>query len=100
MLNDLEFMQEPLAQIQASASSGTMMQELLAQIEDMAQVIATSQHMDMDEVVAQYALRGYDQPIGVSDYQLSKALPENLKSTLPNVEEMEEELTLLFENNK
>ena len=53
-----------------------------------------------DEVVAQYALRGYDQPIGVSDYQLSKALPENLKSTLPNVEEMEEELTLLFENNK
>ena len=26
-----------------------------------------------DEVVAQYALAGYDQPIGISDYQLSKA---------------------------
>ena len=26
-----------------------------------------------DEVVAQYALTGYDQPIGISDYQLSKS---------------------------
>ena len=33
-----------------------------------------------DKVVAQYALSGYDQPIGVSDYQLSKAIPVNLKS--------------------
>ena len=36
-----------------------------------------------DEIVAQYALTGYDQPIGISDYQLSKAIPENLKSALP-----------------
>ncbi|WP_288912521.1 PDDEXK nuclease domain-containing protein, partial [uncultured Bacteroides sp.] len=46
-----------------------------------------------DEVVAQYALTGYDQPIGISDYQLSKAIPENLKSILPSIEEVEEELT-------
>ena len=46
-----------------------------------------------DEVVAQYALTGYDQPIGISDYQLSKAIPENLKSALPSIEEVEEELT-------
>ena len=46
-----------------------------------------------DKVVAQYALSGYDQPIGVSDYQLSKAIPENLKSALPTVEEVEEELS-------
>ena len=45
-----------------------------------------------DKVVAQYALSGYDQPIGVSDYQLSKAIPDNLKSALPTVEEVEEEL--------
>ena len=45
-----------------------------------------------DEVVAQYALTGYDQPIGISDYQLSKAIPEKLKSALPSVEEVEEEL--------
>ena len=36
-----------------------------------------------DKVVAQYALSGYDQPIGISDYQLTKALPDNLKSTQP-----------------
>ena len=36
-----------------------------------------------DKVVAQYALSGYDQPIGVSDYQLTKAIPDNLKSTQP-----------------
>ena len=49
-----------------------------------------------DKVVAQYALSGYDQPIGVSDYQLSKAIPENLKSTLPTVAEVEEELNRIM----
>ena len=52
-----------------------------------------------DEVVAQYALTGYDQPIGISDYQLSKAVPENLKSALPSIEEVEEELTSFFEKD-
>ena len=50
-----------------------------------------------DKVVAQYALSGYDQPIGVSDYQLTKTIPENLKSALPTVEEVEEELTKIVE---
>ena len=50
-----------------------------------------------DKVVAQYALSGYDQPIGVSDYQLSKAIPDNLKSALPTVEEVEEELSKMIE---
>ena len=50
-----------------------------------------------DKVVAQYALSGYEQPIGVSDYQLSKAIPENLKAALPSIEEVEEELTRLIE---
>ena len=45
-----------------------------------------------DKVVAQYALSGYDQPIGVSNYQLTKAIPENLKSALPTVAEVEEEI--------
>ena len=52
-----------------------------------------------DEVVAQYALTGYDQPIGISDYQLSKAIPENLKSALPSVEEVEEELTSFLDKD-
>ena len=53
-----------------------------------------------DEVVAQYALSGYDQPIGISDYQLSKAIPENLKSVLPSIEEVEEELTSFLDKDK
>ena len=52
-----------------------------------------------DKVVAQYALSGYDQPIGVSDYQLSKAIPDKLKSALPTVEEVEEELIRVIGNN-
>jgi len=53
-----------------------------------------------DEIVAQYALTGYDQPIGISDYQLSKAVPENLKSALPSIEQVEEELTMFLDNEK
>ena len=52
-----------------------------------------------DEIVAQYALTGYDQPIGISDYQLSKAIPENLKSALPSVEEVEEELASFLDKD-
>ena len=50
-----------------------------------------------DKVVAQYALSGYDQPIGVSDYQLSKAILDNLKSALPTVEEVEEALSRIID---
>lgn len=53
-----------------------------------------------DEVMAQYALSGYNQPIGVSDYQLSKAIPEELKSALPTIEEVEEELSHLLGEDK
>ena len=51
-----------------------------------------------DKVVAQYALSGYDQPIGASDYQLSRAISDNLRSTLPSIEEGEEELRRLIDN--
>jgi predicted nuclease of restriction endonuclease-like (RecB) superfamily len=45
-----------------------------------------------DDVLAQYALESSSQPIGISEYQLSKLLPENFKSALPSVEEIEENL--------
>ena len=51
-----------------------------------------------DRVVAQYALSGYNQPIGVSEYQLAKAIPENLKSALPTIEEVEDELSKISKN--
>lgn len=48
---------------------------------------------DRNRVVAEYALRDMDKPIGVSEYELTRALPASLKSVLPTVEEIEAELT-------
>jgi len=45
-----------------------------------------------DKIEAEYALRGISQPIGVAEYQLCKAVPENLKSQLPTIQDIEEEL--------
>lgn len=45
-----------------------------------------------DNIEVQYSLEITNQPIGISEYQLSKLLPDNLKSSLPSVEELEEEL--------
>jgi len=44
-----------------------------------------------NEVIAEYALKGYNNAIGISDYQISKAIPEELKSLLPQVEDIENE---------
>ena len=41
----------------------------------------------------EYTLRDIHKPIGISAYELTRALPENLKSSLPTVEEIEAELT-------
>jgi predicted nuclease of restriction endonuclease-like (RecB) superfamily len=45
-----------------------------------------------NRVLAEYALRGIDKPIGVADYELTRALPESLQSTLPTIEDIEAEL--------
>lgn len=45
-----------------------------------------------NSVVAEYALKGIHQPIGVSEYELTKLFPEELKSSLPTIEEIENEL--------
>jgi hypothetical protein len=44
------------------------------------------------KIVAEYALRGMSQPIGIAEYELSKAVPDNLKPNLPTIEQIEEEL--------
>lgn len=46
-----------------------------------------------DNVLAEYALTGIDKPIGVSSYELTRALPASLQSALPTVEEIEAELS-------
>lgn len=45
-----------------------------------------------DRILAEYTLRDIHKPIGISEYELTRALPENLKSSLPTVEEIEAEL--------
>ena len=45
-----------------------------------------------DNVVAEYALESSREPIGISEYNLSKLLPKNYKSSLPSIEEIEEKL--------
>lgn len=45
-----------------------------------------------DRVIAEYALRTVNSPIGISEYELSKALPEKLSDILPTTEEIETEL--------
>lgn len=42
--------------------------------------------------VAEYALKGINQPIGVSEYELTKHFPKDFKGSLPTIEEIEAEL--------
>jgi len=45
-----------------------------------------------ESVEVEYALRGIAKPIGVSEFTFAAALPENLKSSIPTVEEFEQEI--------
>jgi len=42
-----------------------------------------------DKIFAEYTLRDIQKPIGISDYELTRALPENYKGSLPSIEEIE-----------
>lgn len=42
--------------------------------------------------IVEYSLRDMNKPIGVSTYQLRKALPEKLQASLPTIEQLEAEL--------
>ena len=45
-----------------------------------------------DRVLAEYALRGIDKPMGIASYELMRALPAALESALPSIESLEAEL--------
>lgn len=47
---------------------------------------------DRNHIIAEYALRDVNKPIGISAYELTRALPVELRSALPTVEEIEDEL--------
>lgn len=46
-----------------------------------------------NKVVAEYALRDSNRPIGVAEYQLVEALPADLQTSLPNIEAIEQALS-------
>ena len=48
-----------------------------------------------NKVIAEYCLKGYNNPIGIAEWeqQITKSLPENLKSKLPSIEDIEKELS-------
>jgi predicted nuclease of restriction endonuclease-like (RecB) superfamily len=45
------------------------------------------------KLIVEYALRNTATPIGVSEYQFTRAIPAELKSSLPTIEELEKELS-------
>ena len=47
---------------------------------------------EKNRLVAEYALSGIERPIGVANYELVRALPEPLDTSLPSIEEIEAEL--------
>jgi predicted nuclease of restriction endonuclease-like (RecB) superfamily len=51
------------------------------------------------KIMAEYALKGIEKPIGVSEYHLTKAIPEKLKGSLPTIEEIEAEFNEISDKN-
>ena len=47
-----------------------------------------------NKAVVEYSLAGYQNPIGVAEWknQIANALPEELRSSLPSIKEIEREL--------
>ncbi|MBM4310635.1 MAG: DUF1016 domain-containing protein [Deltaproteobacteria bacterium] len=45
-----------------------------------------------NKVVAEYALHDHSKPIGIAQYQLTQCMPEELKTSLPSIEQIEKEL--------
>jgi hypothetical protein len=54
---------------------------------------------EKNSIEAEFALRDMTKPIGVSEYIIAENLPENLKSSLPTIEEIENELKISTEIN-
>jgi predicted nuclease of restriction endonuclease-like (RecB) superfamily len=52
---------------------------------------------DKNNIEVEFALRDMNKPMGVSEYTLVEALPDNLKGAMPTVEEIEHDLQQLQE---
>lgn len=45
-----------------------------------------------DNVLAQYATSAVNIPVGISEYELNNLIPDDYKSSMPTIEEIEREL--------
>ena len=50
------------------------------------------------EIIAEYALRGMTQPIGIAEYEINNAIPKEIKTELPTIEEIELATTKAIRN--
>jgi len=46
-----------------------------------------------NNILAEYALRDMTKPIGIAEYRLEDSLPDDIKTSLPTIEELESELS-------
>lgn len=49
---------------------------------------------DKNNIEAEFALRDINKPMGISEFNFTEILPEELKSSLPTIEEIERELSI------
>lgn len=100
--------QQAVAQLADSNQTDSKVQQLVGQIQEaeknqqiadlitkqtVSQTISILICKDKTKTIAEYALRDINKPMGVSEYQLTESLPENLKGSLPSIEEIEAELS-------
>ncbi|WP_264723616.1 PDDEXK nuclease domain-containing protein [Wolbachia endosymbiont (group A) of Cheilosia soror] len=53
-----------------------------------------------NDVLAKYTLKDMTKPIGLAEYRITESLPENIKTALPTVEELEAELSKISDKEK
>lgn len=50
-----------------------------------------------NDTVVKFSLQGIDTPMGVSEYEFTKALPKQLKGEMPTIQELEQEIEKEFQ---
>ncbi len=55
---------------------------------------------DKNKIETEFALRDINKPMGVSEFDLTEIVPEELKGSLPTVEEIENDMKTLENDNE
>jgi len=45
-----------------------------------------------DKIIAEYSIKNMTKPIGIAEYTLTNAIPDNIKDNMPTIEELEQNL--------